>query len=172
AHELAHVMQQTPGAQAAPMIQRKIDEAQLPQKPAAEIMVDETYMDNNIEKLEFWFADTAIIHYKDGRQLELGLLPDNIKPPFESVDYKTPSSEHIGVASTEPGTLKYIPRGTQIRPPAGMTFGEVLSRFTQTVRFHTHTASGRIVPTQVNSRTAPVVCALLRECEKEYIRNI
>jgi hypothetical protein len=36
------------------------------------------------------------------------------------------------------------------------------------VHFVQDAASGRIVPTEVNSRTAPVLCRALRECEAEF----
>jgi hypothetical protein len=39
------------------------------------------------------------------------------------------------------------------------------------VTFKRDAASNRIVPTQVNSITAPTLCAVLREAEAEYVKN-
>jgi hypothetical protein len=151
-------------------LQRKIDAVELSKKAAAEIMADDTYIDNNMVRLEYYGAEQATIFYKDGNKLTIGLVPEWIKPPLEGVDYRTPSTEHIGVTSG-PGTYKYIPRGLELQAPRGsqISFGEVVQKHTETVLFKPDAPSGRIVPTVINSRTAPVLCEMLRKCEAEYV---
>lgn len=137
-------------------------------RSANEIMADDKYIDNNIKRMEFYAAQEAHVFYEDGSKLELGLVPPYVKAPFEGVDYRTPSTSHIGVVSDEPGTFKYIPRGMEVKPPAGTKSSEVLDQLTRTVTFKVESASKRIVPTQVNTRTAPILCQMLMQSEKEY----
>ncbi len=137
-------------------------------RSAAEIMADDKYMDNHITKMEYYAAQEAHIFYDDGSKLELGLVPPYVKNPFEGVDYHTARTTHISVDTHEPGVYKYIPRGTEIHPPAGTKYREVLDQLTRTVTFKVEPKSQRIVPTQVNTRTAPIVCQMLQESEAEY----
>ena len=172
-HELTHVAQQRAGGMA--VVQRKIEPADLPNDPASEIMADETYFDNDMVKVEFYGAEEAKILYKDGSSVLLGLVPDLIKPPVEGVDYRTPKSTHIGVNTTDPGKLRYIPRGqdTSHSLPAGakMDFGQFIAAHAVDVTFRHDPASGRIVPSQVNSITAPLLCDTLRRAEAEYVKS-
>lgn len=138
------------------------------QRPAADIMADDKYIDKNIKKMEFYAAEEAHVFYSDGSKLELGLVPAYIKDPIEGVDYRTPRATHISVASSEPGALKYIPRGQEVKAPANAKYGDVLATLTRTVTFKTESASKRIVPTQVNTLTAPTLCQMLMEAENEY----
>lgn len=170
AHELTHVVQQgrSSASSAAPALMRAMDPAALATADPATIMADDTYIDNNISKVEYYTGELAIIYYPGGRKLELGLTPQWLKPPIQGVDFRTLSAQHIGLPSG-PGTLNYIPRGREMKPPPGTTFEDVLKKApTQAVHFVQDTASGRIVPTEVNSRTAPVLCRALRECEAEF----
>jgi hypothetical protein len=137
-------------------------------RPAQEIMADDKYMDNNITRMEFYSAQEAHIFYKDGSKLELGLVPPYVKDPIDGVDYRTPRTTHISVESNEPGVYKYIPRGTEVKPQGNMKFADVLDQLTRDVTFKIETNSNRIVPTQVNTRTAPIVCQMLMTSENEY----
>jgi hypothetical protein len=139
-------------------------------KPAKEIMADDKYFDNNITKMEYYAAQEAHVFYKDGSKLELGLVPPYVKDPFEGVDYHTPKSTHISVVSDEPGTMKYIPRGSEVRPPAQTQtkYGDVLQKLTRTITFKVEPGSKRIIPTQVNTLTAPILCQMLNQSEEEY----
>jgi hypothetical protein len=145
-----------------------MDPAALASADPAAIMADDTYIDNNIAKVEYYAGELAIIYYPGGRKLELGLTPQWLKPPIEGVDYRTVSSMHIGLPSA-PGTLNFIPRGKAMTPPPGTTYEDFLKRApTRAVHFVQDAASNRIVPTEVNSRTAPILCRALRECEGEF----
>ena len=139
------------------------------------IMADEAYIDNHLKSIEFFTAELAILHYDDGSQLRLGLVPQWVKPPIEGVDYRTPASTHIPIVPTQPGKLEYLPRGKatieQLPDTSPLKFGDLLKEFTRTITFKRDAGSGRIVPTQVNSITAPRLCQVLRESEAEYVKN-
>ena len=167
AHELAHVGQQ---GGAGLLIQRKIDPAVLPTKQAAEIMADETYVDTGIDKLEYFFAEEAKVYYKDGSTLKLGLLPENLTPPIEGVNYRSSGADIPTVATDKPGEITYLPGARSLGAGAGgkLSLPEIVKRFSETARFKHESASNRIVPTVINSRTAPMLCSLLRDCEKQY----
>ena len=137
-------------------------------RPAKQIMADDKYIDNNIKRMEFYAAEEAHVYYEDGSKLELGLVPPHVKDPFDGVDYHTPRSTHMSVKSDEPGVFKYIPRGGEVKPPAGTTFGDVMDKLTRSVTFKVEPKSKRIVPTQVNTLTAPTLCQMLQESEAEY----
>ena len=164
-------LQRTAGnAAVRALIQRKIEPADLPAKKPTEVMADETYLDNNMTRLEFYDAQAAVIHYKDGSKLSLGLVPEHVKAPFEGVDYRTTS--HMRISPDTPGKLTFVPRAMEIvmKLPDTAPAGEIL-KFARDVTFKHDPASGRVVPTEVNSITAPRLCQLLRETEAEYVRD-
>lgn len=175
AHELTHVVQQGQGA--APAVQRDIAEDQLPNTPVEQIMADRNYFENGIQNIEFFSAELAILHYADGSSIRLGLVPEYIEAPFEGVDYRTPRSSHFTFSSTAPslgqGSIRFLPRGREAQLPEGTTFGDmqrIVAQVGRTIRF-THHPNGRIVPTEVNSISAPRLCQVLREAEAEYVRR-
>ena len=51
------------------------------------------YFDNDIKEVNYWTAELARIHYKDGSSYDLGLVPRWMKPPIVEVDCKTPVEE-------------------------------------------------------------------------------
>ena len=164
-------LQRTAGnAAVRALIQRKIEPADLPAKKPTEVMADDTYLDNNMTRLEFYDAQAAVIHYKDGSKLSLGLVPEHIKAPFEGVDYR--STSHMRISPDTPGKLTFVPRAMEIvmKLPDTAPAGEIL-KFARDVTFKHDPASGRVVPTEVNSITAPRLCELLRESEAEFVRN-
>jgi hypothetical protein len=188
AHELTHVVQQGSAARRegaahsflsaqSGYLQRDIAENQLPNTPVEQIMADDKYFENGIKRIEFFGAELAILHYDDGSQIQLGLVPEEIKAPFEAVDYRTPRSSHIPVSSTAPslgrGSIRFLPRGREAQFAPGLSFGDLprmAQKFGRTIRF-THHPNGRIVPTEVNSISAPRLCQALREAEAEYVRR-
>jgi len=152
------------------LLQRRIEERDLPAKKPSEVMADDSYMDNNIVGMQFYGAEAATLEYKDGSKLSLGLVPEHVKPPIEAVDYR--STTHARVNPEEPGKLTFVPRGLDatMRLPDTAPVGEIL-KFSRNITFKHDTASGRIVPTEVNSITAPRLCAVLREAEAEYVKE-
>jgi len=184
AHELTHVAQQgaapalagAPPVRPAPrgVIQRDIAEGELPATPVEQVMADPSYFENGLERIEFFEAQLAILHYGNGTSIRLGLVPDLIEAPFEAVDYRSTRSEHLTVSSEAStlgrGSIRFLPRGAEARMPEGLTFGDlprVVEDVGRTIRF-THHPTGRIVPTEVNAISAPRLCQALRQAEEEY----
>jgi hypothetical protein len=179
AHELAHVVQQGEASnrRAPDAIQRDIAEDQLASTPVEQIMADETYFERGITSIEFYSAELAILVYGDGSRIRLGLVPEEIEAPFEGVDYRTTAGQHLPFSTTAPsmgtGSIRFIPRGREAEFPPGFTFGDLpqaVEDVGRTITF-THHDNGRIVPTEVNSLTAPRLCQALREAEAEYVRR-
>ena len=182
AHELTHVLQQTgvvqprgvgahnPRVKAGShaVLQRSLTEAQLASTPDTTIRRDPDYLDNRITRIEFYTAELAVIHYEDGSQLRLGLVPGQIQPPVVGVDYRTRRSEHLLLDSPGPGQTRFLPRARQIQAP-GMTIGQVTEEFGRTITYRLDASSHRIVPTEVNDITAPRLCEVLRRAEAEYV---
>jgi Domain of unknown function (DUF4157) len=160
------------GSNSSSLLQRQ-PAPDLTTRSADQIMKDEAYMDQHLKSIEFFAAELAIIHYDDGAKLRLGLTPDYVNAPFEGVDYRSARLEHGVAATNAPGTLTYYPRATKTveqmseTPPPGVTLRDLLVE--RTITFKRETASGKIVPTQVNTITAPRLCAVLQEAEKEYV---
>lgn len=194
AHELTHVVQQGAAGRtsrspqslrSAPpvlnrssgFVQRDIPEAKLASTPVETIMADPNYFENGIKNIEFYSAELAIIQYTDGTSIRLGLVPQYIEAPFQAVDYRTPKSTHLTVSPTSSslgtGSIAFLPRGSEAKFPAGMTFGDlpkIVKDVGRTIQF-THHKNGRIVPTEVNSISAPRLTKALRQAEAEYVRQ-
>ncbi len=183
-HELTHVVQQFgasgSGARVA-RIQRSPDE-----KPAGEqtespsrepgafwgrMTSHENYFDNNIKEVNFFTAELARIHYRDGSVLDLGLTSKWIKPPFQEVDYHTPREGFRLFHNPKDGGSGYIREANLENLPGNTTFAEIQKRFYQPVNFYAHGESGRIVPSHVNALTAPVLCKILLDSERRYVEQ-
>jgi hypothetical protein len=171
AHELVHTLQQR-GMRAGrgQRMQRAISDQDLPRTPADQVMRDETYIDNNIDRIEFYAAELAIIFYTDGAQVRLGLVPDQLEAPFVGVNYRTPRSDIARVQTDQPAQVGFLPNIRSARPAPGTSSEQFLRQFSRTTGFVRH-SSGRIVPQEVNSVTAPRLCQTLRNAEAEYVRR-
>ena len=172
AHELTHVAQSSV-ADAPNVVRRDIAEADLAHTPVAKIMADPTYFENGIARIEFYGAEMARLIYSDGTQFDLGLVPGQIHAPVEAVDYRTPRSTHaiVGQQDASAGTIDFVPRARDIRAGPGVTFAQVIAATHRVIRFTHHTPTGRIMPTEVNSISAPRLCEALRGAEAEYARS-
>ncbi|MFN0067376.1 MAG: hypothetical protein ACKVYV_07035, partial [Limisphaerales bacterium] len=69
-----------------------------------------------------------------------------------------------------PGETRFVPRMSSIRAP-GMSLPDVIQNFSRTIRYRLDPGGRRIVPTEVNSITAPSLCEVLRRAESEYVRR-
>ena len=138
-------------------------------------MADPTYIDNNLASIQFFGAQLAILHYADGKQFRLGLVPQYVQAPVEGVDYRTPRDVHIPLASPQAGAVRFLPRGkdtiSHLPDTSTLSVDDLFKAFGRTITFNRDAASGRIVPTEVNSITAPRLCQVLRETEAEYVRE-
>jgi hypothetical protein len=174
AHELAHVAQ-SGGTPVAGVVRRDIAEANLPATPVSQIMADPLYFENGIARIEFYGAEMARLIYADGQQYDLGLVPGLIHAPIEAVDYRTARSAHAVVSrqNGQPaaGNIDFVPRARDIRAGPGVTANDVVAAAHRVIRFTHHAATGKIMPTEVNSISAPRLCEALRSAEAEYVRN-
>jgi len=185
-HELTHVVQQSgesDSAAHAGRIQRSPDEKSAGEQTGAaggtrdpgafwaRMTSHENYFDNNIKEVNFFTAELARIHYRDGSVLDLGLTSKWIKPPFQEVDYHTPKEGFRLFHNPKDGGSGYIREANLENLPGNMSFGEIQKRFYQPVNFYAHGESGRIVPSHVNALTAPVLCKILLDSERRYVEQ-
>ncbi|UNB55798.1 MULTISPECIES: DUF4157 domain-containing protein [unclassified Mycolicibacterium] len=172
AHELAHVAQGDSAGASSTIVRRDIAEVDLPQTPVTQIMADPNYFENGIARIEFYGAELARLIYTDNKQLDLGLVPGQIHAPLEAVDYRTARSVHVTVNQQGAvGSLEFVPRGTQVKTSGGASFVDVIAATSRKIRFTHDAGSGRIVPTELNSISAPRLCEALRGAEAEYVKN-
>jgi hypothetical protein len=127
------------------------------------------YIDNDIKTVSFFTAELAQIHYRDGAMLELGLVPKWMKPPFEEVDYHTPGSEIRPFVNAATGEVGFFLENELANVPRTMTYAEMQKRFLHPLKFAVVSPSGRIVPTRVNMRTAPTLCGVLLDQERQFV---
>ncbi|HEY6329418.1 MAG TPA: hypothetical protein VI756_08770, partial [Blastocatellia bacterium] len=129
------------------------------------------YIDNNIKEVSYFTAELATIHYNDGSELELGLVPRWMKPPFVEVDYNTPR-EGLNAIFDPKGELSLL-RVSDLQNISGnMSWAEVQKRYARPVGFFAEGHSGRIVPSRVNMLTAPNLCKILVNSEKRYEEQV
>jgi hypothetical protein len=185
-HELAHVVQQSgesSSAAHAARIQRSPDEKSAGEQTGAaggtrdpgafwaRMTSHENYFDNNIREVNFFTAELAKIHYRDGSVLDLGLTSKWIKPPFQEVDYHTPKEGFRLFHNPKDRGSGYIREANLENLPGSTSFAEIQKRFYQPVNFYAHGESGRIVPSHVNALTAPVLCKILLDSERRYVEQ-
>jgi hypothetical protein len=128
------------------------------------------YIDNDIERIRS-DGETAEIYYKgQTKPLIIGLVPENIKAPFEAVDYRSGTGSHGTLDPTTPDTIRFVPHAREIGVPKGATVEEaqkVWEKRAREIRFVVEPESGRLVPTEVNSLTAPLLCKTLVKADEE-----
>jgi hypothetical protein len=124
-----------------------------------------TYIDNEIQKVSFYFAEQAIIHYRDGTTYELGLAPKWMKPPVVEVDYLTPEWQiHAWGPPSGTGPFGYI---NEAEPPPSTAWSD-LPKFVHGVDFYVEPGTGRVIPSRINMLTAPNLCRVLRDSLKQW----
>ena len=144
-----------------------------PSEPSAELAkytTQPTYVDNNMKKISFYTAELAIIHYRDGSSLELGLVPRWMKPPVEEVDYRTPREEYRLRHDAKEG-ISFIRESDLQKVPRSMPWAEVQKLYARPISFSVQAGTGRVVPSRVNRLTAPKLCEVLLESETKYLKE-
>lgn len=123
-----------------------------------------TYIDNEIAKVEYFTAELAIIHYRDGTKLEL-----NLAKPIFHIDYITPREKlHAFVGSKD--EARFFSESDKIPPTA--TFEEIRTKYSTEVKYYVEKSTGRIIPSHINMLTAPVLCGVLLNSFKQYQENV
>lgn len=128
------------------------------------------YIDNDIKMVEFYTAELAIVRYKDGSSLRLGLVPRWMEPPVVEVDYHTPPDGY-SIYHDAKGTA-FFRQADLLNIPRGMPYGEMQKQYLHRVDFFAEGKSGRIVPSRVNTLTAPTLCKVLLDSEKQYVEQV
>jgi uncharacterized protein DUF4157 len=131
-----------------------------------------TYIDNEIKEVNYYFAELAIIHYRDGSKYELGLSPRWMKPPVVEVDYLTPA-EQIRPYGDASGRFGYMNEAEMSQAPRTMPYADLLKTYVHGVDFYVEKGTGRVIPSRINMLTAPTLCRILRDSlkrwEEEYV---
>lgn len=128
-----------------------------------------TYIDNDIARIEYFTAELAIIHYKDGTKFELGLTAQWMKPPVVEVDYTTPRHLLHAVVSTKNETRFFREGGNT---PRTASFDEIMTKYSSEVRFYVENGTGRVVPSHINMLTAPTLCGVLQNSLARYEEQV
>lgn len=128
-----------------------------------------TYIDNEITKVEYFTAELAILHYKDGTKFELGLVAAWMKPPVVEVDYATPKHLLHPFSSTT-NEARFFRESDKV--PRTATFDEIRTRYSSEVKFYVEKGTGRIVPSHINMLTAPTLCGVLQSSLVRYEEQV
>jgi hypothetical protein len=128
-----------------------------------------TYIDNEIAKVEYFTAELAIIHYKDGTKFELGLVAKWMKPPVVEVDYTTPRHLLHPFSSTN-NEARFFRESDKV--PRNATFDEIRTKYSSEVKFYVENGTGRIVPSHINMLTAPTLCGVLQSSLAQYEEQV
>jgi len=128
-----------------------------------------TYIDNEITKVEYFTAELAIIHYKDGTKYELGLVAKWMKPPVVEVDYTTPR-HLLHPFSSANNEARFFRESDKV--PRTATFDEIRTKYSSEVKFHVENGTGRIVPSHINMLTAPTLCGVLQSSLARYEEQV
>lgn len=130
-----------------------------------------TYIDNEIKEVNYFTAELAIIHYRDGTKYELGLVPKWMKPPVVEVDYLTPA-EQIRPYAEPSGRFGYMNEPEMAQAPRTMPYAELLKTYVHGVDFYVEKGTGRVIPSRINMLTAPNLCRILRDSLARYEENV
>lgn len=128
------------------------------------------YIDSDIKEVNYFTAELAHIHYRDGSMLKLGLVPRWMKPPVVEVDYHTPR-DHFNIVDRGKDGIAFFRRFELADVPGSTPYAELLKTYSHNINFYAH-ESGRIVPSHVNMLTAPTLCAVLLDSERRYLENV
>lgn len=138
-------------------------------------MGDDNYIDNHISEVEYWYGDIAVIRYENGSTLRLGITSAYLEAPIEAVNFRTFADEYEfqGDPSASPNIPYRLPGDMPqvTEENKSKLFAEILKEGAETINFHKHIKSGKIVPNVVNEISAPNLCAILRALEAEYMFN-
>ena len=130
------------------------------------------YIDNNIKEVNYFSAETAIIHYRDGSKFELGLVRRWMKPPVVEVDCHTPAEQFRKFEDASTGRFGFIVEAEMANAPRSMPHRELLKTYVHYIDFHMQAGTARVVPSRINMLTAPKLCGILRDSERRYREQV
>lgn len=130
------------------------------------------YIDNNIKEVNYFTAELAIIHYKDGSTYELGLVPKWMKPPVVEVDYHTPAEDFRKFEDATTGRFGFMIESEMANAPRSLPYQDLLKTYVHYIDFYIQSGTARIVPSRINMLTAPTLCRVLLDSEHRYLENV
>jgi hypothetical protein len=130
------------------------------------------YIDNNIKEVNYFTAELAIIHYKDGSTFELGLVPKWMKPPVVEVDYYTPVEDFRKFEDATTGKFGFMVESEMANAPRSMSYQDLLKTYVHYIDFYVEAGTARIVPSRINMLTAPMLCGTLLNSERRYLEQV
>lgn len=128
------------------------------------MLANPKYIDNEMKEVNYFSGELAVVHYRDGSTLELGLIAKWMKPPFVEVNYHTSKEEFRPMVDSD-GQFSFFLESELKSVPPNMPWSEVQMHYARPVAFLAHGTSGRIVPSRVNALTAPKLCQILLDSE-------
>ncbi len=131
-----------------------------------------TYIDNNIVEVNYYTAELARIHYKDGSTYDLGLVPKWMKPPVVEVDYHTPAEQIRKVEDIATGSLGFMIEAEMATAARTMPYKDLLKTFTHPIDLYVESGTGRVIPSRINMLTAPTLCGVLRDSERRFEEQV
>jgi hypothetical protein len=136
----------------------------------------EDYFDNNIKEVNYFTAELAQIHYRDGSMYRLGLVPRWMEPPVVEVDCHTPLEQFRHYEDPVSKTFGYMLDSELADAPHTMPYAELLKTYVHRVNNYAVPGNiantAHIIPNRVNRRTTPTICKVLLDSERQYMENV
>lgn len=130
------------------------------------------YIDNNMTEINYFTAELARIHYKDGSTFDLGLVPKWMKPPVVAVDCHTPAEQIRQYEDMAAGQFGFMLESEMATAPRDMSYKDLVRKYVHVVDFYAEPGSGRIIPSHINKLTAPTLCGVLLDSERRYEEQV
>lgn len=131
-----------------------------------------TYIDNSIKEVNYFTAELAIIHYKDGSKFELGLVPKWMKHPVVEVDCHTPVEDFRKFEDAATGKFGFMVESEMANAPRSMPYRDLVNTYVRYIDSYIEAATARIVPSRINMLTAPTLCGVLLDSERRYAEQV
>jgi Domain of unknown function (DUF4157) len=134
------------------------------------------YFDNNIKEVNYFTAELARIHYKDGSSYDLGLVPRWMQPPVVEVDCKTPVEDFRLYGDPVKKTIGYMLESEMATIPRTMPAADIFKTYVHPVDNYAVPGNvantAHIIPSRVNRRTAPTICGVIEDSERRFLENV
>lgn len=130
------------------------------------------YFEQGIERIEYYGAQLAILHYRTGSTWRLGLVEPYIVAPLQSVGCHAQPGELIVLEGPGIGLgfTTYAEMAAQGTQHPKEPYPEHVRRVMRRIELHS-APQGRVIPNHVNAITAPALCRVLNDLEAEFIRQ-
>ncbi|HEY1248213.1 MAG TPA: DUF4157 domain-containing protein, partial [Nitrososphaera sp.] len=131
------------------------------------------YIDNNIVEVNYFTAEEALIHYKDGSTFMLGLVPRWMKPPVVEVDYHTPAEDFHRFEDATTKRFGFMIKSEMADVPPNMRYEDIVKTYVHYVDFYAVPGdvkgTAHVIPSRINMLTAPTLCKVLLDSERRFV---